>query len=262
VFHKYSVKYVSPWELARQRVATTVHNITSPFVAPINAAQSTAFVVGCGHSGTTLTASRLGNHADVYVVGYETYAFKPLNGLYCSKQIAEGWLVAAGQVNKNMVIEKTPKHVHCADRIWRIFPGARIIGIVRNPLDNCSSLKERFGSIEYAVWRWIEDNRALYRIAAESRVKLVTYEELTRDPEAVLSDICKFLGLRWDSRILSVGETAYANALNTGVKALREAQVSSPITSKSKRCLKNMNENEVAYVNTSTKKIARAFGYA
>lgn len=44
------------------------------------------FIAGCGHSGTTLLASRLSGHPDCYLVGRETAIFQRPNSFYTIKK--------------------------------------------------------------------------------------------------------------------------------------------------------------------------------
>jgi hypothetical protein len=89
----------------------------------------------------------------------------------------------------------------------RVFPELRFLHILRNPLDNYSSLKRtnvlRKG---WSVWhhggdelrmfleaRWVPHARFLTRTMPERHL-IVRYEDLVRDPEGVVGEICAWLG--------------------------------------------------------------------
>jgi len=104
-----------------------------------------------------------------------------------------------------MWVEKTPGSERFLDRIWRDFPAARVIQIVRRPEAVLASIKRM------RPGRWHRRNSLLhvvrqmapsYRIAAagerrlpKERYRLVRYEDLTEDPVAVMREIAGFLGI-------------------------------------------------------------------
>lgn len=47
----------------------------------------TVFVVGCGHSGTTLVTSVLSRHSKFFAVGYESECFIPVHSLNLTKKL-------------------------------------------------------------------------------------------------------------------------------------------------------------------------------
>ena len=53
---------------------------------PIEGSAGFAFVLGCGHSGTTLIASRLGNHPAVALIPQETNLFEPRRPLAAARR--------------------------------------------------------------------------------------------------------------------------------------------------------------------------------
>uniref|UniRef100_UPI0024690DBE sulfotransferase family protein n=1 Tax=Chromohalobacter sp. 48-RD10 TaxID=2994063 RepID=UPI0024690DBE len=145
----------------RKRYKTLVHGLGDRWVAPISTDLSTCFVVGCGHSGTTLVAAKLGRHGDAHLIGRETHGYAPACGLRASRRSTQEWLSTLRANNKKLLIEKTPKHVHVIPRVRRVLPEARFLAMVRNPLDNCFSLYQRYGDLGFAIDRWNMDNAAI-----------------------------------------------------------------------------------------------------
>jgi hypothetical protein len=104
-----------------------------------------------------------------------------------------------------MWVEKTPGSERCLERIWRDFPAAKVIHIVRQPEAVLASIKS------IAPERWnrrrtlahvVGQMAPSYRIAAESdrrrpgdRYCLVRYEDLTANPDKVMARIAGFLGI-------------------------------------------------------------------
>ena len=65
------------------------------FVPAIPESAAFAFVLGCGHSGTTLVASRLGNHPAVALIPEETNIFEPRRPLGRARRFLVAALAAA-----------------------------------------------------------------------------------------------------------------------------------------------------------------------
>lgn len=220
-----------------------------------------AFIVGCGHSGTSLLASRLGLHPQAFLVDGESYAFVPTVSAFRCRREVLGWARAAEAAGRSLVIEKTPKHVHSITRIMRLLPGARVVAMVRNPLDSVASMKQRFGSLELAVERWNLDNAAVARIVAGGVAVKVRYEDLTTDPPREFARALGHVGLGWDPSVLLDGQSAYSSAARNLLKD-RVEQVSRPITARSGRWREALDESEAAAVLASTADVAARLGYS
>jgi len=242
---------------------TLSNNFNSFFVKPIEANIRSCFVVGCGHSGTTLLAAKLGNSKQCYLISRETNTFMPSRGLYSSKLIAQEWIYAAETLGKSLVIEKTPKHIHCISRIRRILPDCKIIVTLRNPLDNCASLYMRFGNLKFAVDRWLIDNREVFRNMNSSGTLLIKYEDLTERPSLVFKNICSFLDIPWDASILHAQETGYSRVKPKGdLVAIRAAQVKNGITPNSGKWKQILSDEQACYVLRRTSTLAVSLGYS
>ncbi|WP_017461746.1 tetratricopeptide repeat-containing sulfotransferase family protein [Dyella ginsengisoli] len=109
-------------------------------------------------------------------------------------------------------IDKLPINVRLVPFIRRALPQARIIHIVRPPMDVCySNLKVMFGSASPYCYdmQAMAHYHGLYRQIVERWRQLdadamleVAYEDLVTDPEAALSRILAHCGLPMDSRCL------------------------------------------------------------
>jgi hypothetical protein len=220
------------------------------------------FVTGCGHSGTTLLASKLGLHPDVLLISRESGIFLPVHGLRLARVIVQEWLAFARQAERCVVLEKTPKHVHTIGRIRRLLPAAKVIVVVRNPLDTVASLYKRFEDLDFSIERWLMDNEAALRALQAEGTKLVRYEDLTREPEATLAAACAFLGLPCDAGILARSGSVYGShpELRRNM-AVRHEQVSQPIRDNSGKWREVLSPEQAERVRTRTAALAQRLGY-
>lgn len=207
-------------------------------ISPMEERFKTIFVVGCGHSGTSLVSAKIGGLPEAFLIGHESGIFLPKHSLEASREALSQMIYFAKFNNRSVLIEKTPKHVHCIRRILKVKPDALILGVVRNPLDNCASLYKRFGSLDLAIRRWNQDNHALFHYRTISSVKIVAYEELTKDPVKVFREIALWAGLKWSDNCLVSSTSAYdsgssiINQKDAKNLILRAKQVNSPISSR------------------------------
>ena len=164
------------------------------------------FIVGCGHSGTTLMLRILANHRDLYGVDYESKAFQ---GNYAKISKILEWRKITRKNGKTRWVEKTPKHIQYIGRIFSIFPKAKVIIMQRDGRDVIVSIRKRFGSSELGVNRWIQDNKAGLRYKKDQRVSFVKLEELGQEPENVIRELCHHLEIDYYSELLDYQNTTF-----------------------------------------------------
>lgn len=225
-------------------------------VKPLNSSVATAFVLGCGHSGTTLTAARIGRATEAYLIGKETSLFSPATSLYVSRTVMEQMLYMTKTFDKSVFVEKTPKHIHCIERILKVIPDAKFVITVRNPLDNCASLYKRFNKLNYAIKRWNRDNLAVVNAVKKfpEQILIVHYEELTKYPKRELQRIYSFLNLSWDDSVLGAGKTAYDDTDGGQRKnmVIRQQQVAKPIKYRENTWREILSESQAKKVTRQT----------
>jgi hypothetical protein len=135
--------------------------ITALVLKPKAASQVPSFLVqhvyilGCGHSGTSLLKRTIANLPGGYCIRGETRIFlnsKPLD--FQEKRWVQ-WDAAARAGNFTFWVEKTPKHVTVLDQLFRKDPSAKVFFIVRDGRDVMLSLMERGYSPQKALGRYI-----------------------------------------------------------------------------------------------------------
>ncbi|HWV57097.1 MAG TPA: hypothetical protein VNZ57_06465 [Longimicrobiales bacterium] len=71
------------------------------------------FIVGCGHSGTSLMLAVLRYHSSIYAIPRETNFAYASNPMAAMKRFDMRTVVAG----KSRWVEKTPRHIRCMDRL-------------------------------------------------------------------------------------------------------------------------------------------------
>ncbi len=186
------------------------------------------FIVGMPRSGTSLVEQILASHPKVYGAGELAEIGMMCNGLgellnidesypqllksisrkdlnKCAKQ----YLKYLNEMNSDSlrVVDKMPSNFFCLGLISLMFPNARVIHCMRNPLDTCLScyFQDFFQSTD---WCYEQENLITYYRGYEklmSHLKQVlnipimdvSYEEIVSDQENVSRKLIEFCGLDW-----------------------------------------------------------------
>jgi hypothetical protein len=109
---------------------------------------------------------------------------------------------------------KSPNYFDCMARLAKEFPEGRFIVIYRNSADICRSVlragqKSRWfaksGMSLRALLGYREMKEEAGRLAARGvHLYELQYEDMVRDPAGVLTDICQFLEIPFDPRMVSL----------------------------------------------------------
>jgi len=185
------------------------------------------FIIGMPRSGTTVLDRMLGNHSHVASVGeLDDFAFqlrwaadhnKTLDDTVIERlpridftQLGRRYLEqtqwrAAG---KPFYTDKLPRNWMIAGLIAKALPQARILNLVRDPMDVCFSnfralFADAFAHIynldalasHYQVYR---RTMAYWHAAMPGRILDVSYAELVENPDATLRGVLEFCQLPWE----------------------------------------------------------------
>lgn len=111
--------------------------------------------------------------------------------------------------------EKTPRHIEWVPRILEEHPQARVVSVVRDPRD--VALSQDRAPWETTIWRSVKDwrrHQAMaddYRERFPERFQEVRYEDVLGDPEGTVQDVCGFLDLRYEERMMAFHEEEAAS---------------------------------------------------
>lgn len=218
------------------------------------------FVVGCSHSGTTLLTTILGRHDEIFAIGEETYVFG--QSTFYAKSAIHQWDILCRQFGKRMFLEKTPKHVYEIRKIFKLLPDARVIFLVRNPIDNIASLVKRNGSLEKSVNKWTKDNKNLLKFKSDPRVHICYYDLLVKDPAEEVKNICRFLDINYSSEMIDSNKSPFTSWKNIGkeVKELRYKQVTKSIKDNRGKGKELFDRKDLDLIETETKKLSEKLG--
>lgn len=130
--------------------------------------------------------------------------------------------------------DKTPLNTLSLDEIHAVFPNAKFVHIVRNPVDCISSYLRAgvYSEIKTATSRWRRSIEAATRFGKKSADQYfeINYENLVRNPDSVVEQVCSFLDVDFQPELLSS-----ADVEQLGDVAMREhhKNVSKPINTNS-----------------------------
>lgn len=214
------------------------------------------FIVGMHRSGTTLLEQMLDGHPQVRGIG-ELYDFtaqmREATDHHCRGVIdatlarraidADFAAVGRGYLDKlewrlgaeRCFTDKLPSNFLNAGFICHALPQARILHMVRDPVEVCfSNLRELFSDANpysydqqelAAYYRQYQRLMMRWHEAFPGRILDVDYTELTHEPEAVMRRVAGFCGLEFDPAMLDPGRrdrgvgTASAVQVRQGIVA-------------------------------------------
>ena len=201
---------------------------TAPATATCDDGRIPVFIIGMHRSGTTLLEQLLDAGGQVRGVGESNdfpaamrqatdHACRGTLDLAMVGRVPEIDFAAVGCAymegmawrlgDERFFTDKQPANFLNAGFICRALPQARILHLVRDPMETCfSNLRELFsGTNEYSYdQRELADYFLQYRrlmahwhAACPGRILDVSYERLTREPEATMREVAAYCGLAY-----------------------------------------------------------------
>lgn len=178
--------------------------------------------------------------------------------------IHEVFRVNARRRGKHRFGDKTPGYVTRIPTLHQLLPDAVFVHIVRDGRDVALSLSEAsFGpsTLVGAAAHWrrhvLAGRRAGTRLGAQRYVE-VRYEDLVRDPEKTLRDLCGFLGLDYSERMV---ERSGSDALASVGDAQLHRHLTGPIRRDLRDWRTEMGRQDLARVEAVIGGALEHFGY-
>jgi len=193
------------------------------------------FIVGLPRSGTTLVEQILGSHPSVYALGELTDLPTIAASLHLELGISEPYPQCLQQVNAETLIrmqrrymerlasrlkkgvsimtDKLPDNYKYLGLIQLLFPSAKVIHCIRDPMDTCLSSYFQYFSSGHLYSYNLSDLGMHYRLyerlmihwheTLSLRILDFRYEELVSNPEEKIRSLLEFCELPWSSACLS-----------------------------------------------------------
>jgi tetratricopeptide (TPR) repeat protein len=201
------------------------------------------FIVGMPRSGSTLVEQILASHGEVHSGEEALHLPRAIGGMPFPAplrqdqviQIARVWRDAAiGETGAARVTDKLLTNFFFVGLIAVVFPNARIINTLRDPLDTCLSAYATlfaedmaytydFGELARYYDRYLDLMAHWRAVLPPGMLTTVRYEDLVRDPEGEARRLVDFIGLPWDACCLAF----HTNARAVGTASV--AQVRRPM---------------------------------
>jgi hypothetical protein len=130
---------------------------------------------------------------------------------YSTSQASNACFRYVDAVGSDRTIDKMPHNFYHLGLLMQLFPRARVLYSVRDPLDTCfSCFRQRFGaSMSYATeLGWLgavyagHERLMAHWSAIGVPVHPVPYAQLVRSPEETLRGVLSWLGLGWEPSCL------------------------------------------------------------
>ncbi len=202
-----------------------------------NPSRVPVFVIGMPRSGTTLIEQILASHPQVYGAGEldnlpllfrRTFDLRDPSALPAAvaalttaqiQYLAESYLKSLpAHPGRETVVDKMPVNFVVAGLIHVMFPGAKIIHAVRDPIDTCVSCYSRLlagsqsftrdlGELGRQYGRYRELMNHWRSVLPGSCILDVQYEDLVSDFEPQVRRLLEFCDLEWDENCRSFYRT-------------------------------------------------------
>lgn len=224
------------------------------------------FVVGVGHSGTSITCAILDSHPSLSAIPGETNIL--FRDTLSIKKTLRMWDSTYGDW-----VEKTPEHCCLVRKLFMVAPEAKVIWVMRHPLDVVGSrilrwMTERGLSREESLSLntelYASRARNMLRHSDDKRIHRMRYEDLVADPQACARKVCDHLGVEYEPAMLDVGRVRrnwYAKTIKSAHNTRRDAQVSQAIFDGRGSGAANLTPAEREVVWEDLRSIAHPMGY-
>lgn len=184
----------------------------------------------------------------------------------------------AAQAGKSIPCEQTPRNIFYADALLRLYPGARVVHMLRDPRAVLASQKQRWKRRKLAADRralpvsealrswvnyhpytmaelWSRATREAARLASHPRFTILRFEDLLREPEPTIRSLCERLDLEFEPSMLEVSQINSSHQSSVG-GARRGFHTEAVDSWRS-----TLSEVEISIIERSCRDLMDSFGY-
>ena len=192
------LKYLVYTKVRLWRLNNPIKYLWNKYVRKVKIDGPPTFIVGCGHSGTSILLAILGSHSRLYAIPYESYVATQESEINKHTLKFNKHTIAVG---KRRWVEKTPSHVNHIQTILKSIPDAKILVITRDGRDVAYSFKKRFNDVEHGIKRWVDDNLAALEHANNENVYFLKYEDIIHHFKQTISSVLQFLDEEYEESL-------------------------------------------------------------
>ena len=151
--------------------------------------------------------------------------------------------------------DKTPGYLNYIGMIYKLYPDAKFVHILRDPRDYCISVRNIWNKSMYRaahVWNQTitEFNESTPK---EINVYIVRYEELINDPRKVLTGLTDWLGLQFEESMLTLDNPSENHGAAKGMLTVKKDN--------SNKFLMILSEPEIRRIEEIVKPSLELMGY-
>jgi tetratricopeptide (TPR) repeat protein len=242
-------------DLFGQMIKSMCEHVKEPATLPPVEGPTPIFVLGMPRSGTTLVEQILASHSQVEATDELPFLNKigldlEMGGGYArslanldserQQQLAAEYLAQSKpwrSGNLAFFIDKMPSNFLHIGLIKALFPNARIINVIRDPLDNAIGLYKTYFadgaeysfSMEGIIYHWQGYVTLMnhWEMVYPGAIMHLSYEELARNPDEKITELLEYCGLPVEEQCFRFYES------DRPVLTPSAGQVRSPISTKS-----------------------------
>ena len=175
------------------------------------------------------------------------------------------YALVALRAGKPLYGDKTPGYVLHLESLAALFPEARFIHVIRDGRDVALSLIEKgwARTVVDAALHWrlrVTRGRAVGRRLGPGRYREVRYEDLVRDPADTLRQLCPFVGIEFDDRMLQYHTNADQLMASTGHPEFHRG-LTLPPTPGMRDWRRDMDPDSIARFEAVAGRLLRGLGY-
>ncbi len=211
-----------------------------------------------------MIATILGSHSEIILHPKETFAFVRKEPQAISELLSYRY-----PPEKSWLLEKTPKHLYYVDEIKDLFGDAKVILTVRNPLNLAASYLIRFQDWNLVKKRVNKDFKHLLKFRGYGKV--VRLEDLTSNPETVVTEVCQSIGIVFEPGMLrfhekapnwfNVREPRRMTGTQENFRIRRQWQINQPIFPSEDVYQESLTKLQIREMLEDLRDIPQEFGY-
>ncbi len=179
---------------------------------------------------------------------------------------------ALTRTGKHFFLDKTPRYYYIIPELYRIFPRAHFIFLLRNPLAVLASELASYVGARYAELAQFHDDllvapqRILDGIEAlGERATIVRYEQFVAHPDDTIAALCASLGVSFDPKMLDYSTTPMPRGkMNDHIGIVRHTRPSPANADKWKRLATDPQSRHFAqsYLQALGRPLIERLGYS